>query len=62
MLILLNATDLNAESPVNKYMPKYVPRDEAFEDLKIAAMTEGKWKLKAWLIGAFSLLYMGNVN
>ncbi|XWS12645.1 hypothetical protein CRYUN_Cryun37aG0107800 [Craigia yunnanensis] len=38
-------SDVNAESPVNKYIPKYVPRDEVSEDLKIAALTEGKWKL-----------------
>ncbi|XP_021294379.1 lipoxygenase 3, chloroplastic-like [Herrania umbratica] len=38
-------SDVNAESTVTRYMPQYVPRDEAFEDLKIAAVTEGKWKL-----------------
>lgn len=35
---------MNVESPVSKYMPKYVPRDEAFEDLKAKAINEGKWK------------------
>ncbi|MBA0858247.1 hypothetical protein Goshw_023363 [Gossypium schwendimanii] len=37
-------SDVNVESPVSKYMPKYVPRDEAFGDLKEKAITEGKWK------------------
>ncbi|MBA0800142.1 hypothetical protein Gohar_010594, partial [Gossypium harknessii] len=37
-------SDVNVESPVSKYMPKYVPRDEAFGDLKAKAITEGKWK------------------
>ncbi|XVE88048.1 hypothetical protein DITRI_Ditri19aG0037400 [Diplodiscus trichospermus] len=39
------SSDVNAECPVNKYMPEYVPRDEAFEDLKIAAMSEGNRRL-----------------
>lgn len=45
---------MNAESPANRYMPMYVPRDEAFGDLKAAAVTEGKWKVT--LCGLFPTL------
>ncbi|TYI09670.1 hypothetical protein ES332_A09G089500v1 [Gossypium tomentosum] len=37
-------SDVNVESPVSKYMLKYVLRDEAVGDLKAKAITEGKWK------------------
>ena len=59
-MFFLNATDVNAESPVNRYMPKYVPRDEAFEDLKTAAITEGKWK--AVLSSLFPTLKEASIN
>ncbi|XVF25798.1 hypothetical protein REPUB_Repub13aG0244600 [Reevesia pubescens] len=38
-------SDVNVESPLNRYMPMYVPRDEAFEDLKIAAINGGNLRL-----------------
>ncbi|GMI89910.1 lipoxygenase 3, Arabidopsis thaliana lipoxygenase 3 [Hibiscus trionum] len=37
-------SDVKTESPVSRYIPKYVPRDEAFEDSKTAALSDGKWK------------------
>ncbi|XWS15743.1 hypothetical protein CRYUN_Cryun34aG0028000 [Craigia yunnanensis] len=60
MLVFLNATDVNAESPVNRYMPKYVPRDEAFEDLRTAAIIEGKWKVM--LSSLFPTLKEASIN
>ncbi|XVF87483.1 hypothetical protein PTKIN_Ptkin18bG0123600 [Pterospermum kingtungense] len=41
-------------------MPMYVPRDEAFEDLKVATITEGKWKVM--LSGLIPTLKEASVN
>ncbi|XP_022777353.1 linoleate 13S-lipoxygenase 3-1, chloroplastic-like [Durio zibethinus] len=37
-------TDVNAESPVSEMVPMYVPRDEAYEELKRETIAAGKRK------------------
>ncbi|XP_017978690.1 PREDICTED: lipoxygenase 3, chloroplastic isoform X1 [Theobroma cacao] len=37
-------TDVNAESPINELVPMYVPRDEAYEELKKETIAAGKRK------------------
>ncbi|KAE8731004.1 putative lipoxygenase 6 [Hibiscus syriacus] len=54
------SSDVKTESPTSKYMPKYVPRDEAFEDPKKAALRDGKWK--AMLSSAFPMLKQASSN
>ncbi|EOY28238.1 Uncharacterized protein TCM_029864 [Theobroma cacao] len=36
--------DVNAESPVKELVPMYVPRDEAYEELKKETIAAGKRK------------------
>ncbi|KAK6264725.1 hypothetical protein SCA6_020159 [Theobroma cacao] len=39
-----SADDVNAESPVKELVPMYVPRDEAYEELKKETIAAGKRK------------------